>query len=189
MADFHHAHKFVAAWEGFHSIDPDDPGGETLYGIARNRHPHWGGWETWDEHRAAKESDLPEDALRALHAWRDDFYRREFWAPLRLQEFPTRRLAVIVYQAAVNCGQRRVARWLQQCLNNLTVADLLVDGRIGPQTIGALREVFERGHIRIIEDGVLAHQRRHYEYITDQDPRLGKFLKGWLNRIKAAESV
>lgn len=186
--DFAHAHKFVERWEGFHDDDPDDPGGETLYGIARNRHPTWGGWETWDQNRVKREQDLPEDARRALHAWRDDFYKNQFWKPLRCQEYPTRRLAVIVYQAAINCGLRRVGRWVQQCLNNAG-ADLLVDGRIGPLTIAAMREVFERGHIRLIEDGVLVHQRRHYEYITDADPRLGKFLRGWLNRIRAAEAL
>jgi hypothetical protein len=26
-------------WEGFKSLDPDDPGGETVYGISRHYHP------------------------------------------------------------------------------------------------------------------------------------------------------
>lgn len=71
MADFDQAHKFVERREGFYSNDPADPGGETLYGIARTRHPNWGGWETWDQNRVKREQDLPEDARRALHAWRD----------------------------------------------------------------------------------------------------------------------
>lgn len=180
MADFSQAHKFVEKWEGFYSCDPDDPGGETLYGISRVHHPGWGGWEIWDrEHK-----ETPE-----LLACRDAFYQAEFWGPLNLQKFPSRRLAIIVYQAAVNCGIRRVARWLQSTLNNVTDADLLVDGKIGNHTLHAIQSAFEKGYMRLIEDSVLAKQRQHYEYLVDGDPRLQKFLKGWMNRIKAAEGL
>jgi lysozyme family protein len=189
VADFSQAHKFVEQWEGFHDDDPDDPGGETLYGISRKNHPNWGGWPTWDANRRETEKQLSEDARRELHEWRDMFYRREFWHPLRLQEFPSRRLAIIVYQAAVNCGVRRVARWLQQSLNAVAGADIIVDGRVGNHTLHAVQVAFEKGYIRIVEDAVIAKQRQHYEFLADGDPRLGKFLKGWMNRAKAVEAL
>ena len=36
--------------EGFYSNDIDDSGGETLYGIARNKNPKWLGWKIVDEY-------------------------------------------------------------------------------------------------------------------------------------------
>ena len=180
MPDFNQAHKFVARWEGLYSNDPLDPGGETLHGITRRDFPDWPGWEIWDRDK----KDGPE-----IIAHRDALYQSQFWTPLRAQEYPTRRLAIIVYQAAVNCGVRRVSRWLQSTLNTVAGADLMVDGRIGEATIRALRKAFEDGFIKIVEDTVLNHQQRHYTSLVDRNPKLGRFLRGWMNRIRAAEKL
>ena len=43
----------LSEWEGFKSNDPDDPGGETVYGIARKYHPYLDPWPpTWEQAKA-----------------------------------------------------------------------------------------------------------------------------------------
>jgi len=39
MKDFDKAIKFVLKWEGKYSNDPQDPGGETKYGISKRSYP------------------------------------------------------------------------------------------------------------------------------------------------------
>ena len=39
MKDFDKALKFVLKWEGGYSNDPNDPGGETKYGISKRSYP------------------------------------------------------------------------------------------------------------------------------------------------------
>ena len=39
MSGFESAMRFVLQWEGGYNFDPDDPGGETKYGISKRAHP------------------------------------------------------------------------------------------------------------------------------------------------------
>ena len=48
MADFMKAYLKMAPVEGLYSNDPDDPGGETVYGVARVFWPKWSGWSIVD---------------------------------------------------------------------------------------------------------------------------------------------
>ena len=180
MADFLYAQKFVEQWEGFHSNDPDDPGGETLYGITRRDFPNWEGWKLWDRDKKAS----PE--LKSLSR---EFYRQRFWHALQLHQFPAKRLAAIVYQAAISCGERRVARWLQAALNNVIGTELRVDGRVGNHTLHAIQTAMDKGYMGLIEDNVLSRQRRHYIDLVDRKPELNKFFDGWMNRVNSAEKL
>jgi lysozyme family protein len=180
MSDFAYAQRFLSQWEGGYVNDPLDPGGETLHGITRRDFPTWEGWPIWEREKR----DTPE-----LLAARDAFYERNFWRAMNLHLIPSRRLAAIVYQAAVNCGTRRVGRWLQSVLNSVMDADLVVDGRVGDQTIRAVMTALEKGYSRLVEDGVLAKQRNHYDRLVSSRPTLERFHRGWINRIKAAEKL
>ena len=48
MADFAKALGRTLKNEGTYSLDPADPGGETVFGISRRWHPEWTGWATID---------------------------------------------------------------------------------------------------------------------------------------------
>ena len=58
MGDFQKAYKELMRVEGFYSMDPSDPGGETIYGISRRNWPKWVGWEIVDLYR--KKPNFPE---------------------------------------------------------------------------------------------------------------------------------
>jgi lysozyme family protein len=60
-----------------------------------------------------------------------EIYRRDFWLAVRGDELPGP-LALLVFDAAVNNGVGRAARWLQ------AAAGVTVDGVLGPVTMAAV---------------------------------------------------
>jgi lysozyme family protein len=173
MAEFEIAHRILERLEGLHSNDPVDRGGETVLGIARKHHPEWDGWSFWD--MGIRDFSLLKGMARR-------FYRSCYWMPLNAHQYPTQRLANIVYQAGVNVGVRRAARWLQRACNEVTGSTLKVDGLVGNHTLHALYEGLSR--IGEVENTCLKLQREHYLNLVAKDASQEKFLRGWMNRIE-----
>lgn len=109
--NFEGAFAVVIGHEGGYVFHPEDPGGETKYGISKRAYPH------------VDIARLTLDDARAI-------YRRDYWEPARCHELPDA-LALQVFDAAVNHGVRSAAKMLQSAVG----AD--VDGVIGPQTMAA----------------------------------------------------
>jgi hypothetical protein len=72
---------------GRYTNDPDDPGGETKWGLSKNGNP-----------------DLDIANLTKQDAW--DIYRKRYWDPCRCDEMPYP-WDVIVFDTAVNLGVSR----------------------------------------------------------------------------------
>lgn len=162
---FDRALKFVLRWEGGYSHDEADPGGETYCGISRVNHPDWPGWAKVDSGYAVEKMGLEDDVR--------DFYRTEFWTPLRSDDMPDN-VAVVCFDTAVNCGKGRAARWLQEAVG------VVQDGSVGPKTTAAVNAAPGEA-IR----GLFASRADHYVLIVAKNPALRKFLRGWDNRLNA----
>lgn len=104
--------RIVLAEEGVFSNDPNDPGGETWYGIARAFHPNI----SW-----------PPTVEQAI-----EIYRHEYWQPVMADDLPPP-LDIAVADCAVNQGVPVAIRILQQTIG------APVDGEIGPRTLGMAR--------------------------------------------------
>lgn len=97
--------------EGEYSDDPQDPGGETRFGISQQAHP------------AVDIANLTrEEAV--------EIYRRSYWDACRCDEFPPA-LALALFDAAVNQGPAKAVKLLQRALGEE------VDGVVGPDTLSA----------------------------------------------------
>lgn len=48
MANFQRSFSKTSVFEGGYANNPNDKGGETYRGIARNHHPKWAGWKIID---------------------------------------------------------------------------------------------------------------------------------------------
>ncbi len=154
MADFERAVERVLEHEGGYVFDPDDPGGETKFGISKRSYP-----------------DLDIKNLTVDQAKR--IYELDWWIPMGLDEVEDQELAEKVFDMAVLMGRRRAVKLLQRALN-AAGATLEEDGVIGPRTIGALNNHPNKRH-------VLAEFKLElvgYFLGLDRD----KFLKGWLRR-------
>lgn len=108
---FRWAMDFTLEFEGGWSMDPDDRGGLTRFGISIVHNP---------------DVDLETLTMdRAIQlAW------ERYWIPAHCGEFPPH-YAVAVFDLAYNSGPARAVRMLQSSL------EVAVDGRVGPITRGA----------------------------------------------------
>jgi lysozyme family protein len=148
----------VLEHEGGYVNDPDDPGGETKYGISKRTYPGL-------------------DIVNLTESQARDIYYRDWWLRLRCNEIRDDRAAQKYLDMSVNVGGTAGTRILQRALNQLGWR-VTIDGKIGPQTIGAANKANP--------DALLAAMRRlqaaHYESLIRRNPKLAKFRRGWMAR-------
>lgn len=166
--------------EGGYVNDPDDPGGETNYGItvAVARANGWQG----------PMKDLPIGMARRIYCSRyvliprfDDVYKMDSAVGEELID------------TGVNMGPATAAAFLQRWLNGFNVGgklggDLFVDGRVGKITLDALRAYLawrrDDGRVALLR-GLNGVQGERYLAITEAKPTQRRFLFGWmLNRVE-----
>ena len=109
--NFDDAVQIVLSLEGGHVNDPNDPGGETKYGISKRAHP-----------------DMVIELLSVEQA--KQIYRESYWQACRCDDLPSI-YRLMVFDCAVNQGASRARRILQQAVGTV------VDGDIGPITLDA----------------------------------------------------
>lgn len=179
--------------EGVYSNDPDDRGGETYRGISRRYHPSWEGWAIIDRLKAAGELDTaaPKPELAEAVA---RFYRRTFWEPLLLDELLEKipaaaAVAAELFDTAVNLGTSRAATWLQVALNTLNrnqalYPDLVIDGNIGPKTLGACVMLAHRDRraLALVVKLLDVQQGAHYLALMGRSLEQEKYARGWFDR-------
>lgn len=158
---FAYCSKFVLAVEGGFSDDPKDPGGATNLGITqvtldRARHFHF------LPGLPISVSDLTESQSLAI-------YELLYWTPIHGDELPIG-LALIVFDAAVNQGERDAVRFLQSAVG------VGLDGHIGPRTIEAALIMPPRKAI------IEVAAQRMFDYMQ-LDNLQGRFGLGWSRRL------
>ncbi len=121
----------VLQHEGGWADHPNDPGGATMRGVTIGTFAQFKGRKvTKDELRNISDADL------------HTIYRRKYWDVIRGDDLPLG-IDYATFDAAVNSGPSRGARWLQQSLA------VEPDGKVGPITVEAAaaanpRDVIER---------------------------------------------
>jgi lysozyme family protein len=109
----------VLKHEGGYVNDPEDPGGETRYGISKRSYPRL---------------DIPNLTIDDAKA----IYRRDFWPRVFGDDLPPG-LNLAAFDYAVNSGPGRAIPCLQRAVG---VRD---DGVFGPATLAAVRRVPDVG--------------------------------------------
>jgi len=134
--------------------DPDDRGGETKYGVAKN---------------ANMDLDITNIDWEAAKR----VYYKRYWLTGDCNDLPSK-LAVLHFDGCVNHGVGRAARFLQ------TAAGATADGDIGPAT---LRAVSSKDEIDLC-NSVCDQREAFYQRIIDNNPSQAKYKNGWFRRIK-----
>jgi len=166
--------------EGGYVNNPADKGGPTCFGITE----------------AVARANGYADSMRQLP--REEaarIYTRLYWLRPRLDEVAKRseRLGAELFDTGVNMGPAVAATFLQRALtalnrNGADYPDLVPDGRIGDQTLGALDAFFAtRGQASseiVLLRALEALQGERYLRLAERRPANEAFLYGWLaNRI------
>ena len=156
MNAFEKAVRFTLSWEGGYVFDPNDPGGETKYGISKRAYPE------------LDIKNLTEEEAKSI-------YKKDYWDKLRCDELPEN-VAIALFDFAVNVGVARAVRYLQRAANKLR-SNLVVDGIIGSKTIAAVKSLPE-------DSLIVEYTTYRVYYYTRLAARgnLARFLRGWLRR-------
>jgi lysozyme family protein len=162
-ASFEAALKKVLAHEGGYVNHPDDPGGMTNLGVTKKV------WEEWVGRQ------VTEKQMRALTpALVAPLYKRKYWDKVRGDELPAG-VDYAVFDAAINSGPGRAAKWLQACVG------AEVDGEIGPKTLAKVATMDPKV---LVED----YAKRRLSFLIDL-PTWGTFGKGWSRRVAEVQSA
>ena len=121
--------------EGYLSNNPNDRGGLTWKGIARNMHPNWKGWITIDMYLDEKAPISKIKSDIKLEKLVQQFYYTEFWKKLRLDEVTKEAVRNKFFDTAVNVGIVPAIRF------NQTSVGLPTTGKITDELINKLNSL------------------------------------------------
>lgn len=151
--NFDEAFDALLGHEGTYSRHPDDPGGETMWGITR---------------KVALQEGYSGDMHVLPREFAKDIYRRRYWDAVKADSLPDA-LRFSVFDAAVNSGVTQAVKWLQQAVD---VGD---DGILGPMTLQASQRA--NGLRTAVKVNAL-----RLDFLTSL-PIWGQFSRGWARRI------
>ena len=160
MADFEQAMAALDRAEGVLSDHPDDAGGMTYRGIARNFHPKWAGWAYVD-----RGEPVPNNLVVL-------FYKSVFWTPIRGDKIINQRVAYSLFSYSVNAGVEPAVTMAQKVLY------VGIDGKVGPVTTFALNSVDPDLFLARFALARIAHRVE----VCKKRPSQKEFLIGWLDR-------
>src|SRR4051794_33718383 len=104
MGNFSTALQKVLQSEGGYVNDPNDPGGETYKGIARNSNGTWDGWAIIDAQRTQAGFPAILDSNTDIQAKIQDFYQANYWNPVKGDDITNDDIATSIFDFAVNAG-------------------------------------------------------------------------------------
>ena len=161
-ANFDAALKAILYHEGGYVNHPADPGGMTNLGVTKRV------WEEWVGH------EVDEKAMRGLTPEMvAPLYKVKYWDKIKGDDLPTG-VDYCVFDAAVNSGPGRAAKWLQACVG------VEPDGGIGPKTLAAVAAFDPKD---LVED----YAKRRLSFLMDLKtwPTFGK---GWGRRVAEVQT-
>lgn len=143
--------------------DPDDPGGETIYGITRRDHP-----DLW--------ADGPPTRERAIER-----YRRDYWKDL-YDRIEDQEVASELMEFGVVAGPATAVRKLQQAINACSM-DYRVkeDGVFGSATLTAVNGLDPVRLLRWFRTEQIIRAVK----LGEARPALKKFMRQWIWRALA----
>ncbi len=172
MADFTQFLPTLLQFEGGYVNDPADPGGETNKGITMNTFKEFAQPLLGIAATSANLKALTDQQAGVI-------YKVEYWDKVQGDAINLQDLANIVCDFYVNAGAN-ATKLLQRVMNDMG-ANLVVDGGIGTASLQALAGLDQTEVYRNYKQGRIAY----YQNLVQKNPKLGKFLKGWMNRVNA----
>lgn len=155
--NFDAALKAILHHEGGYVNHPRDPGGMTNLGVTKRV------WEEWVGH------EVDEKAMRGLTPEMvAPLYKQKYWDRIRGDDLPAG-VDYAVFDAAVNSGPGRAAKWLQ------TAVGAVPDGAIGPATMGRVADMKST-------DIIEKYQATRLAFMQSL-PTWDTFGRGWGRRV------
>jgi lysozyme family protein len=163
------------ALEGGYVNNPADPGGETNMGVTKR--------VAVAEGYTGPMRQLPRDVATSIYFER--YMVAPGYEPIVAIDAP---VAEELFDTSVNMGASKPSRWFQQSITELCGISIVPDGKVGPVAIAAYSSCQARRGATSLCVAMLnsldGKQRAEYERLVRANPKLRRFLKGWLaNRV------
>lgn len=154
---------------------PNDKGGETYKGIARNFQPQWDGWVSIDfEKRTRYKGGIPRfTEFPNIDYLVVDFYDKK-WKRNRMSEINNQNIANLLFDYMIHSGTGTAVKAIQNILG------VKVDGIIGPITLGAINST----NPNKLFSKLLEQREKFLDRLIMSDPTQEIFRKGWSNRLE-----
>lgn len=166
---FDRAVRHTLELEGVFSDHRWDPGGATKYGITEGvarRHGH--------------------DVRKLTRSQAVAIYRSDYWDALGLDEVArtSQRVALEIFDTAVNAGTSRAVKIAQEALREIFEVDLEIDGKMGPQTRGALIRTAIKYEQQLVA-ALNLYQGAFYVHLLRRGHSAARpAIKGWMRRLE-----
>lgn len=142
--------------EGGYVNDPNDPGGETNFGICKRSFP-----------------DVDIKSLTVDIA--KDIYFNQYWTNLGFENVTPDELALQMFDMAVNAGSKVSIKIIQVIVN------VSKDGILGPDTLNKIASYNSPQRlINLYIDARISW----YKALAGSKPQFNAYLRGWTNRVK-----
>lgn len=133
--------------------DPDDSGGETKFGIAKNANP------------SVDVTNLTLEGAMVI-------YYNKYWLDTNCNSMPAG-INLLHFDGCINHGPGRASKFMQRAVGAEP------DGKIGARTLKAIRDA----NATDVVNSVATMREQFYLDIVKKKPSQEKFIKGWLRRI------
>ena len=167
MDRFERIFDYLLRVEGGYSDDNNDKGGKTKFGITEE--------EARDFGYKGNMQDLTKDFAKNI-------YLKKYYLGNKLDKVVNDKVALSICDWAVNSGGNGTKN-AQIAINQLTNANLDVDGIIGNKTLEALNSADPEKFLEVYHN----LQRIYYKGKVEADRTQEGFLTGWLNRVQRKE--
>lgn len=176
MAAFDLAFDKTMRAEGGYGNDPQDSGGETYKGIARNSNPKWPGWIIIDQMKTKGNFPRSLDSNNDLQNQIKQFYEANYWDKIRGDDITEQLIAESIFDFAVNAGPSVSIRLAQMSVGANP------DGVIGNDTLQKINADTPRAFLAVFA----IHKIGRYVSICEKKPDNKKFFYGWIRRTVGA---
>ena len=164
MSNFENAIKPALDHEGEYVNNPNDPGGETKYGISKRSYPN-----------LDIKNLTPADAKM--------IYLRDWWVKYHYEWFKSDKIATKIFDISINTGAKQSHKILQKAINLcFDDEDLIIDGFLGKKTFDAVNRIYD---VERLLRGIAIFQAFYYKNLVQRKPSQRVFINGWLKRATA----
>lgn len=181
MGFFDDAVQIVLAHEGGYVNDQRDSGGATNWGISLKFLKDFTSLNTENFNRFDLDKDGDIDFVDVKNMPRDDaiyLYRKAFWDRYDYGKLVSYPVATKVFDLSVNMGGAQANKCLQRAVRAATMIQLDEDGVLGPKSFSAINGADMHSLLAALKSEAAGF----YRLLVKADPKLARFLTGWLNR-------
>lgn len=175
MSTFVNAISVILKHEGGYVNNPDDPGGETNFGISM--------LIIQRENITLEQLGIPDLNTGSLKnmtvAAAQEIYKNLFWDRYDYSRINDQRIATKIFDCGVNCGPKRAHMMAQRAANACAGGLMLgIDGILGPISIAGINSLHPDDFLNEMK----LQMEKYYSALPTKNPALKQFMKIWMKR-------